>query len=224
MQATREILARWNRESWRVLLPWAGLSLAISMALLGAVWVVAVSVPSDPSSVDIPGGGGVGGDWLDMARIFANNLLVLALHATACVAGFIAGASMPRIAAQKTGVSRAIHLHAGRISIFLVVAITTFSLVTQAYALGLQGAALSDALLVSEGALILSVVPHALPELTALFLPLAAWVIASRREEWDRLLAATVITVAAALPILLLTSVIEVELWPRILERISPVF
>ena len=44
--------------------------------------------------------------------------------------------------------------------------------------------------------LILSVLPHALLELTALFLPLAAWLIASRRGEWNQLLAATLVTVA----------------------------
>ena len=33
--------------------------------------------------------------------------------------------------------------------------------------------------------------PHAIPELVALFLPLAAWIIASRRGEWEQLLAAT---------------------------------
>jgi len=37
--------------------------------------------------------------------------------------------------------------------------------------------------------------PHAILELIALFLPLAAWIIASRRGEWEQLLAATVVTV-----------------------------
>ena len=37
----------------------------------------------------------------------------------------------------------------------------------------------------------LTLLPHALPELFALFLPLAAWIIASRRGRWDELLAAT---------------------------------
>ena len=36
----------------------------------------------------------------------------------------------------------------------------------------------------------------------ALFLPLAAWLIASRRGEWNQLLAATVITVLIAIPVL----------------------
>ena len=48
----------------------------------------------------------------------------------------------------------------------------------------------------------LTVLPHAIPELTTLFLPLAAWTIASRRGEWDDLLAATLVTVAIAIPTL----------------------
>ena len=65
--------------------------------------------------------------------------------------------------------------------------------------------------------------PHAIPELTALFLPLAAWLIASRRGEWNQLLAATFVTVALAIPILVVAAAIEVYVWPHILEAISPV-
>jgi len=62
---------------------------------------------------------------------------------------------------------------------------------------------------VSPGLLLLGVLPHALPELIALFLPLAAWIIASRRGEWEQLLAATLVTVALALPVLLASAFIE---------------
>ena len=58
---------------------------------------------------------------------------------------------------------------------------------------------------------------------TALFLPLAAWLIASRRGEWNQLLAATLITVALAIPTLLVAATIEVYVWPHILEALSPV-
>ena len=54
--------------------------------------------------------------------------------------------------------------------------------------------------------LLLGVLPHAIPELIALFLPLAAWIIASRRGEWDQLLAATVVTVAIAVPMLVVAA------------------
>jgi hypothetical protein len=63
-----------------------------------------------------------------------------------------------------------------------VVLVTCFSLVTQAYALGLSGAQLAHQLGISPGQLVLTVLPHAVPELVALFLPLAAWTIASRRR------------------------------------------
>jgi uncharacterized membrane protein YccC len=56
------------------------------------------------------------------------------------------------------------------------------------------------------------------PELTALFLPLAAWILASRRGEWDKLLAATLVTVAISLPVLVLTALWEVYLAPHLLQ------
>jgi uncharacterized membrane protein SpoIIM required for sporulation len=62
--------------------------------------------------------------------------------------------------------------------------------------------------------------PHALIELTALFLPLAAWIIASRRGDWDELLAATVVTVALALPMLLFAALFEVYVSPHILHAL----
>ena len=63
--------------------------------------------------------------------------------------------------------------------------------------------------------------PHALLELTALFLPLAAWLIASRRGEWNQLLAATFVTVLLAVPTLVLAATLEVYVWPHILEALS---
>ena len=65
--------------------------------------------------------------------------------------------------------------------------------------------------------------PHALPELVALFLPLAAWLIASRRDRWDELLAATVVTVSVAVPVLLASGAIEVWVSPRLLQALSGV-
>ncbi len=127
-------------------------------------------------------------------------MLVLALHAMACVAGFIAGSSLPLQAEHHDGLSRWVHEHGGRIAIAFVVAATTFSLSAQAYLIGHSLAGVSHFLGVSPGLLLLGVLPHAIPELIALFLPLAAWILASRRGEWEQLLAATVVTVAVAVP------------------------
>jgi uncharacterized membrane protein SpoIIM required for sporulation len=64
--------------------------------------------------------------------------------------------------------------------------------------------------------LLIGLSPHAIPELFALFLPLAAWTLASRRGAWKELLAATFVTTAAAIPILLLAAAIEVWVSPRL--------
>ena len=81
---------------------------------------------------------------------------------------------------------------------------------------------LADQFEISPGLLILTVFPHAMLELTAVFLPLAAWTIASRRGEWHDLLAATFATVAVAIPMLVLAASWESFVWPRLLEQASP--
>jgi hypothetical protein len=223
MRDTREAIAAWNDRPGPVLGAWLALSLAIALALLGAVWVVAGLLTPDITPIHMPGLTEPTSP-ADLLPILWRNSLVLALHATACVAGFIAGASMPIAAAQRSGFSRWIHVKAGEFAILFVAAVTIFSLLTQALYLGFQGATISFQLEISHALLILSVLPHALPELTALFLPLAAWLIASRRGEWNQLLAATFITVALAIPVLVVAATIEVYVWPQILEAVSPAF
>ena len=220
MDDTRETLAEWRAGRWRVLRGWFALSLAIALTLLAATWVTSGLLPYDITPLHLPGLTSTP-EAFDLLPILYRNSLVLALHATACVAGFIAGASMPLAAEQRTGFSRWIHVKAGELAILFVCAVTLFSLCTQALFLGLQGATLSFQLHISTFELILSVLPHALIELTALFLPLAAWLIASRRGEWNQLLAATAVTVLIAVPMLLLAATIEVYVWPHILRSLS---
>ena len=55
----------------------------------------------------------------------------------------------------------------------------------------------------------------------ALFLPLAAWIIASRRGDWQDLLAATFVTVAIAVPVLLAAAAVEIWVSPHVLAAIS---
>lgn len=220
MRDTRETLAAWSERPWRRLGGWAALSLAIALALLTATWVVAGLLTPDLTPVHLPGLTEPS-EPRDLLPILWRNSLVLALHGTACVAGFIAGASMPIAAAQRTGFSRWVHVKAGELAILFVCAVTLFSLGTQALYLGFQGSTLSAQLGIGRLELILSVLPHALPELTALFLPLAAWLIASRRGEWSQLLAATLVTVALAVPVLLLAATVEVYAWPHLLEALG---
>lgn len=221
MRDTRAALDGWSGRNWAVLRGWTALSLAIALTLLVAVWFVAGLLTPDLTPIHLPGLTEPS-DPGDLLPILYRNSLVLALHATACIAGFIAGASMPIAASQRSGLSRWIHVKAGELAILFVCAVTLFSLSTQAFYLGFQGATISSQLHISRAALILSVLPHAIPELTALFLPLAAWLIASRRGEWSQLLAATLITVLIAVPTLVAAATIEVYVWPHILEAVSP--
>ena len=220
MRDTRETFELWNYRPWVVLGGWAALSLAIALTLLSAVWLVSGLMTPDVTPIHLPGFNEPSHPS-DMLPILYRNSLVLALHATACIAGFIAGASMPIAAAQRSGISRWIHVKAGELAIVFVCAVTLFSLSTQALYLGMQGSTIAYQLDISHGLLILTVLPHALLELTALFLPLAAWLIASRRGEWNQLLAATFVTVLLAIPALVIAATIEVYVWPHVLEQVS---
>jgi hypothetical protein len=153
--------------------------------------------------------------------VLYRNSLVLALHAFACVAGFIAGSALPLSASKRSGLSRLVHDRAGPLAIGFVVCATTFSLATQASVIGGAAATLSRQLGLSPGLLLLGLLPHALPELVALFLPLAAWLIASSRRHWHELLAATFVTVAIAVPVLLASAAVELWVSPRLLGALS---
>ena len=153
----------------------------------------------------------------DIATILRRNLLVLALHAMACLAGFIAGSSVPGQAQRHAGIRRTIHDQCGRWAIVFVIGATAFSLSAQALVIGMEANSVATRLHTSAGLLLVGLLPHAVLELTALFLPLSAWIIASRRGDWDQLLAATLVTVAISLPMLALAAVIEVYVSPHVL-------
>jgi stage II sporulation SpoM-like protein len=220
MAETRATLRGWRRDPWPVLARWTAGSAATCAALLGCVLLVAHAVTPDATPLAVPVGG-ARPHPVDCLEIFGRNLLVLALHAMACVAGFMAGNSMPRLAATRSGISRVVHEHAGRFAILFVIAATIFSLATQAYVLGSITATLSDHLQMQPVVLLLALTPHAVPELTALFLPLAAWTIASRRGEWNQLLAATFVTTALALPVLVLSALVEVYVSPHLVHALA---
>jgi hypothetical protein len=217
---TRETLRAWQLRPGLVLGRWfAGSSLA-AFGLLVAVLVVSALSTGYIQIVTLQPPFAVG-DTADVLGVLGHNMLVLALHAMACVAGFIAGSSLPLQASSRSGLSRWVHAHGGRIAIVFVVCATAFSLSIQAYTLGHSLAGVAHFLRVSPALLLLGVLPHAIPELIALFLPLAAWIIASRRGEWEQLLAATFVTVAIAVPILVIAALIEVYVSPHLFTALT---
>jgi len=217
---TKATLRAWQRTPGPVLGRWVAGSAMAAAGLLFAVWIVSRVSGNQQQIISLqpPFTVGDGGDVLNVLR---RNMLVLALHAMACVAGFIAGSSLPLQAQHRHGLSRWVHEHGGRIAIAFVVCATTFSLCAQAYLIGRTLAGVSHFLRVSPGLLLLGLLPHAIPELIALFLPLAAWIIASRRGEWEQLLAATAVTVALAVPVLVAAAFVEVYVSPHLFVSLT---
>lgn len=217
---TRSTLSVWSADPWPRLRSWLVYSGVITVGLLASVLLISKLIDPDPTPLLLPGVH-FQASLADVAFVLYRNSLVLALHAMACVAGFMAGSSMPQVAESKSGLSRWVHQKAGPFAIAFVVAATTFSLFTQAYALGAGTSTLSAQLDISSVVLILGLLPHALPELVALFLPLAAWMLASRRGDWHQLLAATVVTVAVAVPTLIISAFVEVYASPQLLVSLA---
>jgi hypothetical protein len=213
---TKTTLARWNAAPWPVLARWTAASGATAAGLLLAVLVIAQVATPDPTPILLPGLN-TPATFGAAAHVLGRNMLVLALHAFACLAGFIAGSSLPAEATRYRGVWRAVHDKAGPLAIAFVVCATTFSLCTQAYVLGNAATTLAAQGGMAPALLLVAILPHAIPELVALFLPLAAWIIASRRGDWHELLAATLVTTAIAVPVLVLAAFVEVFASPHVI-------
>src|SRR3954467_11432798 len=90
--ATRRTLERWNQRRRPVLGAWTAGALLVAVALLAATWFIAVGTTPDPARVSWPGLSRPA-EFADYVYLLERNGLVLALHALACVAGFMAGGS-----------------------------------------------------------------------------------------------------------------------------------
>jgi hypothetical protein len=217
---TRAALRRWRARPASVLLPWLGGAFVVAgLLLVATLWVAQVAV-ADPMGANFPGVSRPV-EAADLIYVLERNALVLALHSLACVAGFMAGSSLPQVAAGYSGWKRRLHDLAGPAAIAFVGAATLFSLATQAYVLGHQARTLAGDMAIPPALLIVGLLPHALPELTALFLPLAAWTLASRSGAWKDLLAATLVTTAIAAPVLVGTALIETRVSPDVLRWLA---
>jgi hypothetical protein len=216
LRDTRGILTRWNARPFATIGPWFVSAAWICGGLLLAVLVVAHLSTPDPTGIIQPG---LTRDprLSDVGDILMRNSLVLTLHAMACIAGFIAGSSLPAEAERYSGAWRWVHDKAGPLAIAFVVAATTFSLITQAYILGGSASTLAAHGGISPTLLVVGILPHAVPELIGLFLPLAAWTSASRRGAWSELLAATFVTVAFAIPLVVAAAFVEVYVSPHLI-------
>src|SRR5947209_1144642 len=107
IRSTRGALSGWKDRPWPVARRWLLGSVLAASFLLVAIWVIAGLTPSH-GHLNLRRPPFLPGGYRDAVRIFSQNMLVLALHAMACVAGFIAGGSLPLQAQHSSGSRRAV--------------------------------------------------------------------------------------------------------------------
>ena len=148
------------------------------------------------------------------------NGLVLALHALACVAGFIAGSQLPTAAQDYRGLVRKLHEAAAPPAIAFVAAATLFSLGTQAYALGNNAATMALQLGSRRSSCWSRCCRTPCPSCSR---SSSRWPLFDPQPpaHVNELLAATLVTTAIAIPLLLLPRASRRWVTPSILSAIS---
>ena len=194
---TRALFAVWAQRPLPVLAPWALGALALGAALLGAALVVALA--SGPSGVYTPVFADPSAGVSDVARIVLRNTTVLTLQVVVCTGVYLALRTGAEPRARAYGLP-------------VIVALWAYSFASQAWRLGHELASAAHTLGLSSAGLLARLCVHAVPELTAVFLPLAACVALVRRGRADDLAAATLLTAAVAFPLVVCAAIAEVFL------------
>lgn len=211
---TAATLRAWRARPFRSVAPWFALSLGIAFVLLVATCAVALLSPPDTTRPLRLPSESPRSEWRVFRYFVVSNSVVLALHAAACFSGFLVFLSITQPDPQEGQLLRRATRATAIGAIFLVPVATLLSIATQAWTLGSYAstAAYHDG--VQVWALIVSTLPHALPELTAVFLPLAACLLLGRTADGrGRLLAATIVSVVIALPMIAVSGVVEARTW-----------
>ena len=201
----RVALGTWAQAPARVVLPWIAMSLLLGATLLGGALLVAgatTATPQDYIPVFADDASGLG----DAVRIFGNNALVLALQTLVCLATYLA----TRLDDDRRQQA------AGQLALSVIAGLTLFSFTSQTWRLGHDLASAAHTLGLSDAALLARACVHAVPELTAAFLPLGACLVLVRRRRFDDLAAAGLLSAALALPVVAVCACIEVWITPLV--------
>lgn len=207
-EETAETLNRWRSERFRILLPWALGALGIACALLLTTLVISLlGRGTDTLFYPIAVRSRVGID--DFVHVLLRNLSVLLLHTLVCFASYLAQRSLPLQVVHKRGLDRWVHEHASGVALAAVAGITMWSLGLQAWVLGHDLIDAARTLGMSRPGVLLRLLPHAVPELTAVFLPLAATLWIGYHRRWNEGLAASLLCFGVALPVVVAGATLE---------------
>jgi hypothetical protein len=202
---------------WSEIGRWAAVAAAVAAVLLGGVALVAAHTRG--TYLDGIDSGllirhhGVG----DALYVFRRNLLVLGIHLCACWIGAIIGRPY-RPAPDSLGrlgrLHRPVPEWMGRAALLWALLVTLLSVGVQALALGRLLADISLAADIPRLQLLVLVLPHAVPELLAVFLPLGLFLLEAHRGRLERLGLWSLQAAAIALPVLLCAAAIETYVTP----------
>jgi hypothetical protein len=205
---TRDALRSWlSRPSQ--LLPWVGLSALVAGILLVSTYLVSVTATPSPAAGSLIAAD-PGARWEDFGFVLGRNLTVLLLHLLVCFATYLVRRSLPLQAHELSGVRGWVHRHAATPALLMVVALTVFSIVQQAVNLGGTLADVAATGTMTQAQVLVRLLPHALPELVAVFLPLAAVMWLESRDRNRELLAAVAACTLIAVPVVVLSAYVEV--------------
>jgi hypothetical protein len=182
----------------------------MAIALLFGVLVVAL-LSEDHRQLPASGPPFVAGGIPDAVRIFGENLLVLSLYAMCNIAAWL----IQRLRTRETQSNVVNKEFLSRLATTLVIGLLLFAVCRQAYTLGHGLTGFSDYFYVNPWRLWLGVLPHALPELTGMLLPVAVLLFANSEGKENELLARTIAAVLIALPLLGTAALIEVYVSPK---------
>jgi hypothetical protein len=211
------------RIGWRALAGWpevgrwAAIAGVVAAVLLGCVGLLATNLRGDFWAGAEDGVFAPHHDFGDVMYVFRRNLLVLGIHLCACWIGAIIGRRhepSPDRWQWVVALNRPVPAWMGRAALCYALLVTLLSVVLQATALGRQLADESRAASISATHLLALVLPHAVPELIAVFLPLGLFLLEAQRARLDRLGVWSLQAAAIALPVLLCAAVIETYVTP----------
>jgi hypothetical protein len=195
MAWTRALFATWAERPLPTLIPWALGSLCLGLLLLAAAVLVAtLAGPGEPYT---PIFADPTATVADVGRIVVRNTTVLALQVLVCAGSYVA----TRPGDHARWRARALYVIAG---------LSIYSFASQAWRLGHDLASAANTLGFSAAGLTERLCVHAVPELTAIFLPLAACLSLARRRRFDDLGAAALLTALVAWPVVVLAATLEV--------------
>jgi hypothetical protein len=202
---------------WREVGRWAAIAAAVAAVLLGCVGLIAAHLRGDFWAGVQDGVFAPHHDFGDVIYVFRRNLLVLGIHLCACWIGAIIGRRHEPASARRGWIGaldRPVPSWMGRVALLYALLVTLLSVALQATALGRELADESRAASISSTHLLALVMPHAVPELIAVFLPLGLFLLEAHRGRLDRLGAWSLQATAIAVPVLLCAAVIETYVTP----------